>query len=108
MTNSQKLAIEKIRRLADKFYLEERDGYELKSWRVEDCGKFTSVILEYGLIGDEGTLAILARGHAHLFVGKKGGITYPVNKILKNGEYKWYKKTFKGYSILQAVCDQRI
>ena len=101
MTKSQEGAIAKIKRLAEENLYSEK--YEIKEWEVVEYDSFISVVVETGLKGDEGTWAsIIARDRAHLFVGTHGGITYPVSK---NGKH--YKNVFKGYSILQAVCDQR-
>lgn len=103
MTKSQEKAIAKIRSLVERELYS--DQYEIKRFDITDNKYFISLYVQYGLIGDEGTLAeALGRDSAHLFIGKRGGITYPMSK--KNG--KFYTKKFEGYSILQAVCDQRI
>lgn len=108
MTNSQEKALNKIKRLAEKWA---NDGFkdgELKEWNVEEDEYFVSVVVEIGGKNDEGTWAeVVCRDRAQLFIGKCGGVTYPVHKRLKNGTFKHYTKTFKGYSILQAVVDQR-
>ena len=110
MTTSQEKAIERIRRLVEKEMKGirgDKDCYEIKEWDLSEYEYFVSLVVEYGMKGDEGTLGeVFGRNRAQLFIGKKGGITYPVTKVLKNGEYKHYTKHFKGYSILQAVCDQ--
>ena len=110
MTKSQERALNKIRRLVDqeiKGIRGDRDDKEIKVWEVDENEYFVSVIVEYGYKNDEGTMAsIICRDRAHLFIGKRGGITYPVSKKLKNGTWKHYSKEFKGYSILQAVVDQ--
>lgn len=102
MTKQQEKAIEKVRRLVKaELY---SDDYEIKEWKISECEYFVSLVVEYGLKNDEGTMAsLIARDRAHLFIGEKGGITYPVTK--KNGDI--VRRRFKGYSILQAVCDQR-
>jgi hypothetical protein len=101
MTNSQKKALEMIKALViSEFY---SDQWEIKKFEITDCGSFLSVIIETGRINDEGTMAqIFARDYAHLFIGKRGAITYPVTE---NG--KWKKKKFHGYTMLEAVCAQR-
>lgn len=106
MTKAQEKALNKIRKLVEnQFY---NDEYEIKKWEVEENEFFVSLVVVYGMKNDNGTLAeVFARDHAQLFIGKKGGVTYPVSKTLKNGNFKWYTKRFKGYSILQAVIDQR-
>lgn len=107
MTKAQGKALERIKRLVEKeFY---SDEYEIKKWEVNENDYFVSLILEYGMKGDEGTLAeLFARDRAHLFIGKRGGVTYPVSKLLKSGKLKSYQKRFKGITILQAVIDQKI
>lgn len=107
MTNSQEKAVARIRNLAEKWASEGFADGEIKEWEVEENEYFVSVVVEIGGKGDEGTLAeYIARDRAHIFVGKRGGMRYPVSKELKNGTWKHYYKTFGGYSILQAVCDQ--
>ena len=99
MTKSQEKAIERIRQLVER---DMTDKQEIKIWGINEGEYFVSLVIEYGYIGDEGTLsAIFCRCHAHLFIGKRGGITY---LIYRNG--KQVERRFKGYSILQAVCDQ--
>lgn len=108
MTKSQERALNKIKRLAEKWANEGFKDGELKEWNVEENEYFVSVIVEIGGKNDEGTQAeVFARDRAQLFIGKCGGVTYPVYKRLKNGTYKHYTKTFKGHSILQAVVDQK-
>ena len=108
MTKSQEKALADIRRLVERDF-PNKDRYEIKKWEINDYETFCSLVVEYGLIGDEGTMAeIFGRDRAHLYIGRKGTITYPVHKQLKNGKFKWYTKDFRGYSILQAVCDQWI
>lgn len=106
MTAAQERALKRIQKLVEnEFY---SDDYEIKEWDVKENEYFVSLVVEYGMKNDEGTYAeIFARNRAHLYIGKKGGVSYPVNKILKNGNHKNYTKRFKGYSILQAVVDQR-
>lgn len=106
MTNAQIKAVEKIKRLTENELYSDR--YEIKTFEVKESEYSVSVYVVYGLKDDEGTMAeVYCRDRAHLFVGKRGGITYYMTKKLKNGAWKTYKKVFKGYSILQAVCDQR-
>lgn len=107
MTAAQERAVKRIRKLAENCFYS--DAWEIKEWEVNENEYFVSVIVEIGHKNDEGTLAaIICRDRAHLFIGKRGGITYPVTKTLKNGEHKTYYKRFGGYSLLQAVCDQRL
>lgn len=97
MTQAQEKAINRIRKLVEK---ECGEAYEVKKWIVSECEYFVDVVVEYGCIGDEGTLAeLIARNRAHLFIGKRGGITYYATGK-RNG---LSKRTFHGYSILEAV-----
>lgn len=111
MTRAQEQAVARVRKLVEreiKGIYGDKDCYEIKCWEITEYDSFIALVVEYGMKGDEGTLAeVIGRNRAHLFIGKRGGITYPVSKKLKSGEYKHYTKHFKGYSILQAVCDQR-
>jgi hypothetical protein len=101
MTNSQKVAMEKIKKLTNDLLY--NDNHEIKKFEVTDCDYFISVVVETGLKNDEGTLvAIVGRDRAHLFIGKRGAITYPVYK-----KGKFIRRKFHGYSMLEAVCDQR-
>ena len=101
MTSKQENAIERLRKLtlADCETLRE----EIKKFEVEDFEYFVSVYIVMGYENDEGTFAALARDHAHLFIGKRGGVRFPVRS--KTG--KQYCLPFKWYSVLQAVCRQR-
>lgn len=102
MTQLQEKAINRIKRLVESDMY--TDNQEIKTWEVTDCDSFVSLVVEYGYKGDEGTLAsIICRTRAHLFIGKRGGITYPVTT--KNG--KFVRRQFGGYSILQAALDQK-
>ena len=103
MTNAQEKAVARIKKLAETLHSYHADRYEIKEWKVEENEFFVEVIVEVGMKDDEGTMAsIFCRERAQLFIRKCGGITYPV---YKNG--RCYTKRFKGYSLLEAVCDQR-
>lgn len=102
-TKYQEKAISNIKRLAEKLHGHKADSYEIKMFEVNENEYFVDVVVEVGMKDDEGTLAeVFCRERAQLFIGKRGGITYPV---FKNG--KSYTKRFEGYSLLQAVVDQR-
>lgn len=106
ITKAQEKSINNIRKLAEDLHFS--DKYETKTFEVKDFGSFVSVYVVVGMKDDEGTLAeVFGRDTAHLFIGPRGGIRYPVSKQMKNGSWKHYEKTFKGYSLLQAVVDQR-
>ena len=105
MTPSQKKAVERIRKLAERdLFHGGPEKYEFKTWEVEDCGSFVSVVLEVGMKGDEGTLAVLVRDRAQLFVHRGGGITYPVY-TKRNGSFT---RQWDGVTILTPVIDQWI
>lgn len=79
-------------------------GMEIKQFEATNHGSFVSLIITFGYKDDEvHPFLKLVRDHAQLFIGKRGGVTYPV----------WLSKVkmvccpYRGYSILQAVCDQR-
>ncbi|MCR5295137.1 MAG: hypothetical protein K6E30_08230 [Lachnospiraceae bacterium] len=108
ITKAQEKAIAQIKRLAEKEHGTHCNKYEFKEFTVSENEYFVSVVVEIGMIGDEGTMAeIYCRDRAHLFIGPRGGITYPVSKKMKDGSWKHYFKRFGGYSILQASLDQK-
>ena len=108
ITKQQTKAIENIKRLAKKLHERHADKYEIKKFEIHENEYFVAVVVETGMKDDEGTMAeILCRDSAQLFIGKRGGITYPVSKKMADGKYKHYTKRFEGYSLLQAVVDQR-
>ena len=104
MTQAQERALQIIRRCAEEqLFFGGKDKYEFKQWKVDENEYFVSVILEVGLIGDEGTMAsIYARDRALLFVGKRGGIRYPCT----NRKAKRTSRTSP--NVIGAVCAQRI
>ena len=101
MTNEQERAIARLRSLAeaDCDVLKE----EIKTFDVEEFEHFVSVYIVMGYENDEKSFAFLARDYAHLFIGKRGGVRFPVRS--KTGNQ--YCVPFKWYSILQTVCRQR-
>ncbi len=104
MTKAQEKAVEKLRKMGKELFWGDESDYEYKRFEINENEYFVSLVMEVGRKGDEGTLgAIYARDRCHLFIGKRGGITYPCKN--KAGEY--ITRRFKGYSILQAVCDQQ-
>lgn len=102
MTKAQEIAIERIRKAAENMHGKKyADEYEFKKWEIIENEYFVSLVLEVGRKNDEGTMAaVLCRDHIHLFIGKRGGITYPVSK---NGKH--YTKRFS--TLLTAAIDQR-
>ena len=101
MTKAQEYAINRVRRMVEKNL---GDRYEVKRFEVEENEYFVVLYVSVGMKNDEGTLAeVFARDNAQLFVGKRGGVTFPV--VGKRGGY--YRKTFHWYSILEASLAQR-
>lgn len=77
MTNSQIKTLIKVLHMAEELNYK-KGSYEIKEYEVTEleCG-LVSVVLETGRKGDEGTLAeLICRQRVHLFIGKRGGITY--------------------------------
>ena len=94
MTNQQEIKVNMIRRQAENLHGNYSSDYEIKEWRVEENEFFVSVIVEVGLIGDEGTMAsILGRDKLQVFIGKKGGTKIPVyNRKTEKTYYKPFKR----------------
>lgn len=79
MTNAQEIKVKQIKREMEQSWLFGEN--EVKRFEVEEFDTFVSVVAEAGLKGDEGTLAqVFGRMSAHIFIGKKGGLTYWTNK----------------------------
>ena len=99
MTKSQEKALARIRESVEAW----GDGrYEIKRWEVEDHGSFLSLVVQTGMPDDEGTAAeMFARDRAHIFIGPRGGITYPVWRNGRQIERRW-----DCYSFLTPVVDQ--
>lgn len=101
MTKAQEMTIERIRKAAENMHGHCSDSYEIKEWTVDENEYFVSLCFEVGLKGDEGTMAaLIARDRCQLFIGKRGGISYPVSK---NGKH--YTKRFT--SLYAVSIDQR-
>lgn len=102
MTKAQERSVAKIRRQAET----EFNWTEVKEFEVTENEYFVSVCAVIGMPDDEGTMAaILCRDRIHVFIGKRGAITYPVSKLLKNGNWKHYYKKYR--SFLGTAIDQR-
>lgn len=102
MTKAQQRKVDLIRRQAEK----EFSFTELKRFEVTENEYFVSVFAEIGMPNDEGTMAaVFARDSVHVFIGKRGGMRYPVHKALKDGTFKFYQKPYK--SFLSTSIDQR-
>lgn len=95
MNKTQERTVERIRHdVMDAFDLSHGKGeFELKEFRVNECEYFVSVVAEVGMVGDEGSLAsIFCRNRVHIYVGKRGAMTYP---CYKNGKHS--RRRFVGY-----------
>lgn len=106
MNRVQEQRVEEIRKgVMDTFdYSRGKGKFEIKRFEVEENKWFVSVVAEVGYVGDEGTLAeIFARDRVQLFIGKRGGITYPV---FKNGKYS--TRRFKKGRYMKVHLDQSI
>ena len=101
MTSKQENAVARLRALAESDCKTLHE--EIKTFDIKEYERFVSVYIVMGYENDAGTYAALAREYAHLFIGKRGGVRFPVRS--KTGEQ--YCLPFKWYSILQAVCRQR-
>lgn len=78
MTNSQIKTLVRVLHMAEVFSYA-KGKYEIKRYEVNECEYFVSVVLEVGRINDEGTWGeLIGRDRVHLFIGKRGGISYPV------------------------------
>ena len=100
MTKSQEMVLERVKKaIPEKFLYNE--NYEIKEFNVEEYDHFISVYACTGLKEDEGTMAaVYCRETIHIFIGKRGGITYPMwNKKKK----KQYTKTLKYSELLYTV-----
>lgn len=102
MTTAQEKSIARIKKLAETMHGHHSDKYEIKRFDVREYEYFVAVVVEIGHIGDEGTLGeIFCRDTAHLFVGKRGGITYPYTS--RTG--KDYRLQF--HHMIGVIVDQR-
>lgn len=86
MTDKQQHAIDRIRFMLDAELKYAGDRYELKTWEVDDqhfdSSGLVFVYVEWGLKGDEGTLAsVFCREKVHISIGKRGGARYIIDKV---------------------------
>lgn len=106
MTKQQQLVIEQLRKNVITRLGCSKGEWEYKRFEVTENKYFVSVSIIVGMANDEGTYASLfARNDIHLFIGPKGGITYPVTKKLKDGRYKHIRKQFKN-NYMQVHLEQ--
>lgn len=99
MTHMQELRVEQLRKDAIRLMNDFHTNGELKKFEVEEHEYFVSVIVVVGSVGDEGTLAsIMCREDAHIFIGKRGKVYYPVwDKERNDQRYKNYTSMFSAY-----------
>ena len=103
MTDAQAKALCRILKGLETFSMS-AGRYEIKQYEVEDYGQFLSVYAVVGSIGDEGTYAsILCRYGVHLFVGKRGGVTYRVT----NRYGKRVTRNLSQTSLFSVAIEQR-
>lgn len=103
MTNAQTKAIERVKAMTQSLLF--TDNYEVKEFTIQDYEFFVSVAIETGIKNDEGTYAsIIARERVHIFVGKRGGITYPVHT--NKGQVQRRLKSYE--SLLTVSLAQRM
>ena len=99
MTKAQQVKVDFIRHEMETLF----SNYEIKDFEVTDHKSFVAVYAISGMIEDEGTMAeVICRESAHVFIGKRGGITYPV--------YNWKTQTSscRPYKfMLKTVLDQK-
>lgn len=104
MTKAQERAIKLIENKAKQF-LFCSENWEFKEFDATDMGHFVSLTFEVGMKGDEGTLAeFMCRDRGHVWIGKRGAITYPVDS--KRAKYGFTTKKFTG--ITKVVMEQKI
>lgn len=100
MTRSQKLMIEHLDREVENQITGRRGEYEVKERRVKEFSTFVSYYVYIGYKGDENSILSLYRDTIHLFIGKRGGVTYYPNK----GNVDKHKR-YKG-NLWQVIIDQ--
>ena len=86
MTQAQERKVEMIRKEIEREFFPMHRNPEVKKFQVEelDCG-IVSLIAEVGSVNDSDTYAaILCRERIHVFIGRKGSISYYPYSI-KNG-----------------------
>ena len=101
VTPKQKLQLEKIRRIAVEVNhgRSQVDNYEIKQFDVRVSDYTTSVVIETGLKGDEGTMAsIIARDRAMIFIGKNGGMKHVVKGANNLKPTKYLSQAFYDYT----------
>ena len=77
MNSKQERAVEKIRAAIIEKHARGNER-EFKQFEITELadGELISLVVEYGMVGDEGTYAeIMVREYWHFFIGIAGGVT---------------------------------
>lgn len=98
MTSSQQRAIERLKKQAEDYA---GSHMEIKDINITDEGFFVSMFISFAWKNeDTDPFLMLYRDYAHFFIGKRGGITYPI--CIKG---KQVCRRYKG--MLKAICDRK-
>lgn len=105
MTKAQEATIERMRKEAERCFSYGRpESYEIKYFTVKEYPEFVSLVIVSGRKGDEGTMAeLVCRDRVHLFIGKRGGVTYPYFDMKKE---KQFTRALHGSSLLKVSIEQ--
>ena len=87
MNKTQEKKVEWIRNNVVNEFSFGKDGYELKQFEIREYPTFVAVVAEVGMVNDEGTMAaVFCRNRVHVYVGKRGGLSYPATNK-RTGKY---------------------
>ena len=98
MTKAQERKIATLKKLAEENLFYSKNEYEFKRFDVKaiDGCNTVSVVIETGLVGDEGTAAqYYAREYGMFFVGPKGGIHYYSKKGIRKSMKVFYSAIYE-------------
>lgn len=121
MNDRQQKMVDRIKTTLDKELArrnsEEHDlKYEVKTFEVDDSyfeeHSLVFVYAQWGIVGDEGTLAAaLCRESVHFKIGPRGGTVYMVDKVhggIAHKKMDWYVRDPMRYAYLTAsMCERR-
>ena len=122
MNSKQQKMVDRIKASLDKELARRNDEahdlkYEVKTFEVDDSyfeeHGIVFVYAQWGIVGDEGTLAAaLCRESVHFRIGQRGGTVYMVDKVRGGGiAYKnmdWYVRDPMRYAYLTAsMCERK-
>lgn len=122
MNGKQQKIVDRIKATLDKELARRNDEahdlkYEVKTFEVDDSYfeeyGLVFVYTQWGIVGDEGTLAAaLCRESVHFRIGPRGGTVYMVDKVRGGGiAYKnmdWYVRDPMRYAYLTAsMCERK-